>query len=60
MNSSWSDEGMILHPDINIGLAVSLGEEGLIVPVLKRADTLGLPRRPEASRDWPSPPAREG
>jgi 2-oxoglutarate dehydrogenase E2 component (dihydrolipoamide succinyltransferase) len=42
VNSSWSDEEMILHADINIGLAVSLGEEGLIVPVLKRADTLGL------------------
>jgi 2-oxoisovalerate dehydrogenase E2 component (dihydrolipoyl transacylase) len=26
VNSSWSEEGMILHSDINIGLAVSLGE----------------------------------
>jgi 2-oxoglutarate dehydrogenase E2 component (dihydrolipoamide succinyltransferase) len=42
VNSSWSDEEMILHADINIGLAVSLGEEGLIVPVLKRADSLSL------------------
>jgi 2-oxoglutarate dehydrogenase E2 component (dihydrolipoamide succinyltransferase) len=41
-NSSWSEEGMILHPDINIGIAVSLGEGGLIVPVLKRADGLSL------------------
>jgi 2-oxoglutarate dehydrogenase E2 component (dihydrolipoamide succinyltransferase) len=42
MNSSWSEEGMILHPEVNIGLAVSLGDGGLIVPVLKRADELSL------------------
>jgi 2-oxoglutarate dehydrogenase E2 component (dihydrolipoamide succinyltransferase) len=42
MNSSWSEEGMILHPEVNVGLAVSLGDGGLIVPVLKRADTLDL------------------
>jgi 2-oxoglutarate dehydrogenase E2 component (dihydrolipoamide succinyltransferase) len=42
VNSSWSEEDMILHSDINIGLAVSLGEEGLIVPVLKRVDALSL------------------
>ena len=34
MNSSWSEEGMILHPEVNVGLAVSLGDGGLIVPVL--------------------------
>jgi 2-oxoglutarate dehydrogenase E2 component (dihydrolipoamide succinyltransferase) len=42
MNSSWAEEGSILYPDVNVGIAVSLGDEGLIVPVLKRADTLGL------------------
>lgn len=42
MNASWTDEHMILHPDVNIGLAVSLGDGGLIVPVLKRADELDL------------------
>ena len=42
MNASWADDHMILHPDVNIGLAVSLGDGGLIVPVLKKADELDL------------------
>jgi 2-oxoglutarate dehydrogenase E2 component (dihydrolipoamide succinyltransferase) len=37
VNSSWSDEGVLIHKDINIGMATSLGEEGLIVPVIKGA-----------------------
>jgi 2-oxoglutarate dehydrogenase E2 component (dihydrolipoamide succinyltransferase) len=42
VNSSWSDEGIVLHPDINIGIAVSLGTQGLIVPVIRNADQLSL------------------
>ena len=42
VNSSWSDEGLLIHPSINIGMATSLGEEGLIVPVIKGADGLSL------------------
>lgn len=42
VNSSWSEEGVRIHPAINIGLATSLGEEGLIVPVIKNADGLSL------------------
>ncbi|MHC1782965.1 MAG: dihydrolipoamide acetyltransferase family protein [Anaerolineaceae bacterium] len=42
VNSSWTDEGIRLHKDINIGMAVSLGEEGLIVPVIKTAENLSL------------------
>lgn len=41
-NSTWSDEGLIIHSDINIGMATSLGEDGLIVPVIKNADNLSL------------------
>ena len=41
-NSSWSEEGIILHKDINIGMATSLGEDGLIVPVIKNAERLSL------------------
>jgi 2-oxoisovalerate dehydrogenase E2 component (dihydrolipoyl transacylase) len=41
-NSSWSDEGLLVHKNINLGMAVSLGEEGLIVPVIKNADNLSL------------------
>jgi len=42
VNSSWTDDGMILHPTVDIGLAVSLGEDGLLVPVVHKADTLSL------------------
>ncbi len=42
VNSTWRDDGLLLHPEINIGMATSLGEEGLIVPVIKRADHLSL------------------
>lgn len=42
VNSSWTDEGILVHRDINIGMATSLGEDGLIVPVVKGADNLSL------------------
>jgi 2-oxoglutarate dehydrogenase E2 component (dihydrolipoamide succinyltransferase) len=42
VNASWSDEGVILHQEVNVGLAVSLGEKGLIVPVIRDADQLSL------------------
>jgi pyruvate/2-oxoglutarate dehydrogenase complex dihydrolipoamide acyltransferase (E2) component len=42
VNSSWTDEGILLRSQINIGMATSLGEEGLIVPVIKNADSLSL------------------
>ena len=42
VNASWTDEGLLVHKDINIGMATSLGEDGLIVPVIKGADSLSL------------------
>jgi 2-oxoglutarate dehydrogenase E2 component (dihydrolipoamide succinyltransferase) len=42
VNSSWTEEGIQLHRNINIGMATSLGEAGLIVPVIHDADTLSL------------------
>ena len=42
VNSSWSDEGVLVHKAVNIGMATSLGEEGLIVPVIKDADNHSL------------------
>ncbi len=41
-NASWTDEGLLVHKNINLGMAVSLGEDGLIVPVIKDADNLSL------------------
>jgi 2-oxoglutarate dehydrogenase dihydrolipoamide succinyltransferase (E2 component) len=42
VNASWSPEGILLHREINLGMATSLGEDGLIVPVVKHADSLSL------------------
>ena len=42
VNSSWSEQAILLHQQINIGMATSLGEAGLIVPVVRDADGLSL------------------
>ena len=41
LNSSWSDQGVVLKRYINMGIAVSI-PDGLIVPVVKDADKLGF------------------
>jgi pyruvate dehydrogenase E2 component (dihydrolipoamide acetyltransferase) len=41
VNVSWNEGALERHPEIDVGLAVAL-EEGLVVPVIHRADTLGL------------------
>lgn len=41
VNSSWSDEGVILRRNVNVGLAAAI-EDGLIVPVIKDADNYNL------------------
>lgn len=40
-NSSWSDEGIVLKREINVGMATAL-TDGLIVPVIKNADSMNL------------------
>src|SRR5882762_8352052 len=42
VNSSWTDQGLIRHRELNLGYAVALGEDGLIVPVIKDADGKSL------------------
>jgi len=42
VNASWADEGIVLHRQVHIGMAVSLGGQGLIVPVIKDADQKSL------------------
>jgi len=41
LNSSWSDEGIVLKREINMGVAVA-ADEGLIVPVIHGADGLSI------------------
>jgi 2-oxoisovalerate dehydrogenase E2 component (dihydrolipoyl transacylase) len=41
LNASWSDQGVVLHKDINVGVAVSV-DDGLIVPVVHQADRMSI------------------
>jgi pyruvate/2-oxoglutarate dehydrogenase complex dihydrolipoamide acyltransferase (E2) component len=41
--NAWLDgDAHTLHREVNLGIAVSLGAEGLIVPVVRAAQTLGV------------------
>ena len=48
LNASVGDDALIVHHDVNLGVAVDLDHHGLIVPVVRRAEELtlrGLARR---------------
>src|SRR5438067_8456539 len=51
VNSSWTDQGLMRHREINLVYAVALGEDGLIVPVIKDADGKSLAGLMRAIRD---------
>jgi len=42
VNAAWTDQGIVLKKAINVGYAVALGDEGLVVPVIKNADELSM------------------
>jgi pyruvate dehydrogenase E2 component (dihydrolipoamide acetyltransferase) len=42
VNASWRDGTIVQNTDVSIGLAVAI-DDGLVVPVIHRADTLLLP-----------------
>jgi pyruvate dehydrogenase E2 component (dihydrolipoamide acetyltransferase) len=48
MNASFENEGIRIHPSINIGMAVAV-EDGLILPVIKECQQLTLPEIARAS-----------
>jgi len=50
LNSTFTDQGIKLHADINIGMAVAL-DEGLVVPVIRNAERLGLMELAVQSRE---------
>ena len=41
INASYEDEGIVIHPNINIGVAVAV-EDGLILPVIRGCEQLSL------------------
>jgi pyruvate dehydrogenase E2 component (dihydrolipoamide acetyltransferase) len=50
MNSTFTEQGIKVHADINIGMAVAL-EEGLVVPVIRNADQVTLTEVAQKSRE---------
>lgn len=42
VNSRWHDDFLELFSDVNIGIGTALGVDGLVVPVIHRAQTLSL------------------
>ncbi|MEP6693880.1 MAG: dihydrolipoamide acetyltransferase family protein [Chloroflexota bacterium] len=51
VNSSFTDQGVIAHREINLGYAVALGEDGLVVPVIRDADGKSLAGLMRSIRD---------
>jgi pyruvate dehydrogenase E2 component (dihydrolipoamide acetyltransferase) len=50
LNAAFTEQGVQIYADINIGMAVAL-EEGLVVPVIRNADRLSLPELAKQSRE---------
>lgn len=50
LNASWTDEGIVYHRAIHLGVAVA-AEEGLVVPVLRAADGMSVAGIARAVRD---------
>ncbi len=42
VNSRWHDDFVEVFDDVNIGVGTALGDKGLVVPVVHRAQTLSL------------------
>jgi pyruvate dehydrogenase E2 component (dihydrolipoamide acetyltransferase) len=41
VNASWTDDGMVFYDDVDISVAVAI-PDGLITPIIRRADQKGL------------------
>ena len=44
LNATFNGDSLTLHRRINIGIAVDLGSEGLVVPVIKDVPNKSLPQ----------------
>jgi pyruvate dehydrogenase E2 component (dihydrolipoamide acetyltransferase) len=51
LNASYSEQGVVHHPHINVSVAVSMDDGGLITPVLQNADAVDIY---SLSRNWKS------
>ena len=59
MNASFENDGIIIYPHINIGMAVAV-EDGLIVPVIHECERLSLPEIARHAHRLVSKAARGG
>ncbi|WP_051471255.1 dihydrolipoamide acetyltransferase family protein [Patulibacter minatonensis] len=51
VRSAWTDEGVLQHERIDVGVAVATDDGGLVVPVVRGADRLGLASLAAETRD---------
>ncbi len=51
LNSSIEDDGLVLHEHVNLAIAVDLGAEGLVAPVVKAAENLSVAQLADAIAD---------
>lgn len=51
LNASVGDDELIVHLDVNLGIAVDIDNEGLVVPVIRSAELLNLKQIASAVRD---------
>jgi pyruvate dehydrogenase E2 component (dihydrolipoamide acetyltransferase) len=59
MNASFEDDGVVIYPNINIGMAVAV-EDGLIVPVIHQCEQKTLPEISRAAHRLVSKAAHGG
>jgi 2-oxoglutarate dehydrogenase E2 component (dihydrolipoamide succinyltransferase) len=48
LNSSVQGDSLVLHDSVNLGIAVDLGGEGLVAPVIKNADRMTVAQLADA------------
>jgi 2-oxoglutarate dehydrogenase E2 component (dihydrolipoamide succinyltransferase) len=51
LNASVQGDGLVLHDSVNLAIAVDLGPEGLVAPVIHRAHTLSIAELARAISD---------
>jgi 2-oxoisovalerate dehydrogenase E2 component (dihydrolipoyl transacylase) len=51
VNAKWTEQGIVKVKAINLGIAISLGDDGLVVPVVKNADELSITGIARSVRD---------
>src|SRR5258708_39429131 len=56
VNAAWTDDGMVLFDDVDISIAVAI-PDGLITPIVRKADQKGLATISREMKDLGGPAA---